>query len=523
MKTFPKTDFFDYKLTISIVFLIIVALYTFIDKAHTTQLTLLVFATLVGGYMAMNIGANDVANNMGPAVGSKTLTLVGAIIIAALFESSGALIAGGDVVNTIKKGIIEPGLITNTQDFIWIMLAALLGGAFWVHIATAIGAPISTTHSVVGGVMGAGIVSSGWEIVNWAMMSKIIASWIISPLLGGLIAALFLYIIQDRIFHKEDTLEAAKKIVPFLIAIMSFAFITYLAIKGLKKAVKMDLTTILASGIVFSMVTYLIVKPLIIKASRQLSNAKHDINKLFTIPLIFAAALLSFAHGANDVANAIGPLAAIYEALQSGIIVEKAPIPFWIMGIGAIGIAIGLATYGPKLIKTVGTEITELDQTRAWSIAISSAIVVVIASWLGLPVSSTHIAIGGVFGVGYLRYYLYQQYENEIAGVKAHHIKSINKKLTKWTQKLENLTNEDEKRRLQNRITDKQQELQNMDKGPIKFTRKEVEKLAKIKIKQYVRHGMLIKIVAAWLITVPVSAFIGGILYLVLAWNFGEL
>jgi PiT family inorganic phosphate transporter len=214
-------------------------------------------------------------------------------------------------------------------------------------------------------------------------------------------------------------------------------------------------------------------------------------------------------------------LAAIYEALQSGLIAKKAQIPVWIMVVGAFGIAIGLATYGPKLIKTVGSEITELNQTRAWSIAMSSAFVVIIASWLGLPVSSTHIAIGGVFGVGYLRYYLYQQYENEVEGVKAHHVKSINHKITKWSSKLESLVNETEKQHLQKRIAAKQQELGNMDTNQIKFSKKEIQKLAKIEKKQYVRHGLLMKIIAAWLITVPISAFMGAMIYLALVWNFG--
>jgi PiT family inorganic phosphate transporter len=507
-----------YKLGIGIFFLSIVGLYTFFDKSGMPQVTLLAFVSIVGGYMAMNIGANDVANNVGPAVGSKALTLVGAIIIAAIFEASGALIAGGDVVSTIKKGIIDPNLIADTGVFIWIMLAALLGGAIWLNIATAMGAPVSTTHSIVGGVMGAGIAAKGWHIVNWSMMGQIAASWIISPVLGGLIAALFLYIIQDRIFHKENTLEAAKKVVPFLIAIMSFAFFTYLALKGIKKVIKIDFTTALFTGVLFGIVSYLIVKHLIIKASKKLSNKRSDINKLFTLPLIFAAALLSFAHGANDVANAIGPVSAIYEALQSGSITQKATIPLWVMVVGAFGIAIGLATYGPKLIKTVGSEITDLDQARAWSIAISSAIVVIIASWLGLPVSSTHIAIGGVFGVGYLRYYLYQKYENEIEGVKAHHVKSINKKIAKWSRKLEGLEDETERTRIQNRIAAKEQELKDMKTGgEIEFSIKERKRLSKIEKRQYVRRELLIKIITAWLVTVPVSAFIGSLLYFVIS------
>ncbi|MFK5969508.1 MAG: inorganic phosphate transporter [Candidatus Marithrix sp.] len=503
-----------YKLGIGIFFLVIVMLFAIFGLGDIPHATFLVFVAVVGGYMAMNIGANDVANNVGPAVGSKALTLTGAIIIAIIFEASGALIAGGDVVTTIKKGIIDPNLIIDTSIFVWVMFSALLGGAIWLNLATALGAPVSTTHSIVGGIMGAAIASSGWELVNWGMMTKIAASWIISPVLGGLIAALFLYIIQDQIFHKDETLEAARKIVPILIAIMSCAFVTYLALKGIKKLIKLDITTAIFIGIISGIITYVVVKPLIKKSSQSLSNKKDDINTLFTLPLIFAAALLCFAHGANDVANAIGPVAAIYEALQTGLIAKKAAIPLWIMVVGAIGIAVGLATYGPKLIKTVGSEITDLDQGRAWSIAMSSAIVVIIASWLGLPVSSTHIAIGGVFGVGYLRYYLYQRYANEIEGVKAHHVESIKKKLVKWDNKLTKLETEVEKKQLLDKIKLKQQELETMEtSGEVDFTKKEKKKVDKINRKQYVRKGMLTKIITAWLVTVPMSALIGGSLY----------
>ncbi|MDM8566522.1 inorganic phosphate transporter [Candidatus Halobeggiatoa sp. HSG11] len=507
-----------YKLGISIFFLVLVTLFALFGLDNVSDPTFLAFVAIVGGYMAINIGANDVANNVGPAVGSKALTLTSAVIIAIIFEASGALIAGGDVVSTIKKGIIDTKFIVDSSIFIWVMFSALLGGAIWLNLATALGSPVSTTHSIVGGIMGAAIASSGWELVNWGMMTKIAASWVISPVLGGLIAALFLYIIQDRIFHKEDTLEAAKKIVPILIAIMSCAFATYLAIKGIKKLIKLDITIAVAIGVVVGIITYVIAKPLIKKASQQLSDKKDDINTLFTLPLIFAAALLCFAHGANDVANAIGPVAAIYEAIQSGVIAKKAAIPLWIMAIGALGIAVGLATYGSKLIKTVGSEITDLDQGRAWSIAMSSAIVVIIASWLGLPVSSTHIAIGGVFGVGYLRYYLYQRYENEIEGVKAHHVKSINKKLTKWNNKLTELETEVEKEQFLNKIALKEQSLAAMQTGgKVDFTKKEQKKLDKINKRQYVRKGMLAKIITAWLVTVPISAFIGGIIYFICA------
>ena len=189
---------------------------------------LLIIAAMIGGYMALNIGANDVANNVGPAVGSKALTLIGAIIIAGIFEASGALIAGGDVVSTIKKGIINPQMIKDGSTFIWLMMAALLAGAIWLNIATAVGAPVSTTHSIVGGIMGAGIAAGGWGIVNWDKMVAIASSWIISPLLGGIIAAGFLYLIKQTITYKNDKIAAAKRVVPILISTMVWTFSTYL-------------------------------------------------------------------------------------------------------------------------------------------------------------------------------------------------------------------------------------------------------------------------------------------------------
>ncbi|MGD9095941.1 MAG: inorganic phosphate transporter, partial [Chromatiales bacterium] len=265
---------------------------------------MLVIAAMIGGYMAMNIGANDVANNVGPAVGSRALTLTGAIFIAAIFEASGALIAGGDVVGTIKKGIIDPALINDTDIFIWLMMAALLAGALWLNLATAIGAPVSTTHSIVGGVLGAGIAAGGFGIADWGTMGQIAASWVISPVLGGIIAATFLYLIKRTITYKSDMLDAAKQMVPLLIGIMAWAFGTYLVLKGLKKIWKVDMPVALAIGFGIAVLVYLLSRKALTRNAAALENNKRAINKMFTIPLIFAAALLSFAHGANDVANA---------------------------------------------------------------------------------------------------------------------------------------------------------------------------------------------------------------------------
>ena len=489
----------------ALLFIIIIMLFTANLNVGTGTVSIeLVVAAMIAGYMALNIGANDVANNVGPAVGSKALTLTGAIIIAAIFESAGALIAGGDVVSTIKKGIIDPALIGDTDTFIWLMMAALLAGAIWLNIATALGAPVSTTHSIVGGVLGAGIAAAGWNIANWDKMGAIAASWVISPVIGGLVAALFLMWIKRSITYKDDMLTSAKKMVPILVSIMVLAFSTYLILKGLKKIWKVDFVTALMVGALISAFIYVTVKPLIKRQADKLENNKESINKLFTIPLIFAAALLSFAHGANDVANAVGPLAAINDAIQSQGVHAKAEIPLWVMIIGAVGISIGLLLFGPKLIKTVGQEITELDQMRAFSIAMAAAITVIIASQLGLPVSSTHIAVGGVFGVGFLREYLKRTHAKTIQEIRDHHQGSDQQEVEEFIQQFESSSLEQKKYMLS--------QLKQKD-ADVDLSKKERKSLNKVYQKELVKRSAFLKIAAAWVITVPASALLAALFF----------
>lgn len=497
------------KLFIVLVFFIIIALVAIF--AHTGHNTLLlIFATIIGGYMAMNIGANDVANNVGPAVGSAAITLVGAIVIAAICEAAGAIIAGGEVVDTIKSGIISPQNISDPTTFVALMLAALASGAVWLHLATAIGAPVSTTHSLVGGILGAGIVAGGFEVVNWSELLRIVSSWVVSPVLGGVIAVLFLIIIKKSITYKEDKKEAAKKVVPILIFVMTWAFSLYLILKGLKKVLpKLDMSVSVSISLAIAAIVYLIVRPIIAKKADSLLNTKEDINSLFTIPLVFAAALLSFAHGANDVANAIGPLAAINETLNnlgSSLPLGKAGVPMWIMVVGGLGISLGLALYGPRLIRTVGSEITELDKMRAFCIAMSAALTVLLASQIGLPVSSTHIAIGAIFGVGFLREYLKKRYyEMQQTIIEAHKGKDAQEvqvfldRFNKASIKKKGLMLEAIKNR-------KAKEL------PL-FDKKERKSLKKAYKHELVKRSALNKIIASWLITVPVSALLGGLTY----------
>jgi len=486
------------------VLLFVVGVMLFSSSLHAPVSIELVVAAMIGGYMAMNIGANDVANNVGPAVGSKALTLTGAIIIAAIFEGMGAIVAGGDVVSTIKKGIIDPALIPNGDVFIWLMMAALLAAAIWLNLATAIGAPVSTTHSIVGGVLGAGIAAGGAEIANWERLGAIAASWVISPLIGGVIAASFLYWMKHSITYKKDMIGAARRMVPIMVSLMVWAFGTYLIMKGLKKVVHVAPLSAAGLGLVAAMISYLAVKPLVIKFAESMPNEKSSVNSLFTVPLIFAAALLSFAHGANDVANAVGPLAAIADSVANHGVATKAAIPLWVMSIGAVGIVLGLALFGPKLIRTVGGEITELDQMRAFCIAMAAAITVIIASQLGLPVSSTHIAVGGVFGVGFLREYIKANYSQTIHEIEHHHTGTDRPEVEAFMARFENGSIEEKRIMLQQLKA---------HTATAELSKNERRELRKVYRQELVKRSSLLKIAAAWIITVPAAGIMSAILF----------
>jgi len=450
---------------IALVFIVLAGLAAAVFWGTTPINFVVVAAAAFGAYMAVNIGANDVANNMGPAVGANALTMGGAILIAAIAESAGALLAGGDVVSTISKGIIDPARINDTNVFIWAMMAALISSALWVNLATWVGAPVSTTHSVVGGVMGAGIAAAGLSVVSWGTMGKIAASWVISPVLGGIVAAGFLALIKAQIIYKDDKIAAARKWVPILVGIMVGAFAAYLAVKGLKRIVKIDLQTALLIGLVLGTASWAITKPLIRRQSEGLENRNKSLKVVFRLPLVVSAALLSFAHGANDVANAVGPLAAIVHASEFGDFAAKVAIPTWVMVIGAFGISFGLFLFGPKLIRMVGSQITKLNPMRAFCVSLSAAITVIVASWLGLPVSSTHIAVGAVFGVGFFREW--------------HH-----------------------ERRLR---------LSNAARPEKKTLAPEERRRRKL-----VRRSHFMTIIAAWVITVPAAAVMSAVIYLLL-------
>lgn len=384
-------------------FITLAALVAALFWGAQPNLFLIIAATAFGAYMALNIGANDVSNNMGPAVGARALPLGMAILLAAVAESAGALLAGRDVIHTISYDILQIDTVTDTDGLVWAMLAALIAAAAWVNIATWIGAPVSTTHSIVGGVLGSGIAALGASAVNWPLVALIAANWVLSPILGGVIAALLLAFVKTKIIYQKDKIAAAERWVPVLVAVMAGTFTTYLMIKCVDQILVVTPLAAPLAGLGIGGLTYVITAPRIRRKAHGMENRNKSLKSLFTAPLVVSATFLSFAHGANDVANAVGPLAAIVHATQSGTSIADVEVPRWIMVIGASGISFGLFLFGPKLIRMVGDQITKLNPMRAFCVSLSAAITVILASWMGLPVSSTHVAVGGVFGVGFFR------------------------------------------------------------------------------------------------------------------------
>jgi len=297
---------------------------------------------------------------------------------------------------------MHDAVITSPDMLIWAMMAALLAAALLINVATWLGAPISTTHSIVGGVMGAGIAAAGFSAINWATIVSITASWMISPILGAVIAAAFLFFIKETIIYREDKIAAAAKWVPVLIGVMTGAFAGFLGLVGLGQLVDVSVSVATLIAVVTGLIAWRLLIPVIARQAQGLENRNQSLRKLFHIPLVFSAALMSFAHGANDVSNAIGPLAAIVSAAQNGA-AWGVKVPLWELVIGGLGISVGLLLYGPKLVRLVGAEITKLNPMRAYCVSLSTALTVIVASWAGLPVSSTHIAVGAVFGVGFFR------------------------------------------------------------------------------------------------------------------------
>jgi len=366
-------------------------------------------AAAFGLFMAWGIGANDVANAMATSVGSKALTIKQAILVAAVFEFAGAFLAGGQVTTTIRKGIIDASKVENNPELlIFGMLAALLAAAVWLLIASRKGWPVSTTHSIVGAIVGFAVVGIGVDAVYWSKVGTIAASWVVSPLLSGFLAFFIFMSVQKLILGTKDPLKNARKYVPFYIFAVGFILALVTMLKGLTH-IGLDLSYFqslliaVVSGLITMSIGVFAIRRIKIDPNQNASFRFTNVEKIFGILMVFTACGMAFAHGSNDVANAVGPVAAIVSIVKTGVVAQKSSLATWILLLGATGIVLGLATYGWRVMRTVGKKITELTPSRGFAAELAAATTVVIASGTGLPVSTTHTLVGAVLGVGIAR------------------------------------------------------------------------------------------------------------------------
>ena len=366
-------------------------------------------AAVFGIFMAWGIGANDVANAMATSVGSKALTIRQAILVAAVFEFLGAVLAGGEVTSTIRKDIVDIELLSGAPELlIYGMLASLLAAGTWLLIASRYGWPVSTTHSIVGAIVGFAAVGIGIDAVQWGEVGKIVMSWVVSPMIAGLIAFLIYKSVQRLILSQDDPLTYAKRYVPVYVFFAAFTITLVTILKGLKHVgLDLSLANSYLLAVVIAVVIALIGRFAIqrIRPDPKLDKKHHfyTVERVFAVLMVITACSMAFAHGSNDVANAIGPLAAVISVAQTGVVGAKAALPVWVLLLGGAGIVIGLATFGIHVIATVGRKITQLTPSRGFSAELAAATTIVIASGTGIPVSTTHTLVGAVLGVGLAR------------------------------------------------------------------------------------------------------------------------
>ena len=398
--------------------------FLFITQQKGRKILLLYLAIIIGFYSSWSIGANDVANSMATVVGSRAVTLRRAIIIAGIFEFLGAFLVGSHVTNTVRKGIIDPFFFTAQPELLaYGMFSALLAAALFQHLATFFGLPVSTTHAIVGAIFGFGLIGAGIGSVNWSKIGLISSGWIISPLLGALVSFILFHIIRTLILAKEQPYQATIKVAPFLVFVQFSIIVLSVIFKGLKNLhldfpFSQALPIALGIGMLGAYITWLVIKKDTTFLDQKEQYAKTE--KIFGHLQIYTACYIAFAHGANDVANAMGPVAAVFSISQTKSIIMHVTVPTWILMLGGIGIVSGLSTYGYKVIETIGRKITEITPTRGFAAEFSTATTVLVFSKLGLPISTTHTMVGSVIGVGFAR---------GIATLNLHIIRNI---ITSW-------------------------------------------------------------------------------------------
>jgi len=374
---------------------------------------LLILACVFGVFMAWGVGANDVANAMGTSVGSGALTVRQAIVIAMIFEFAGAYLAGGEVTSTIRKGIIDPGIFADSPHLlVYGMLSALLAAGTWLLVASMLGWPVSTTHSIVGAIVGFAAVGISVDAVAWGKVGTIVMSWVVSPVLAGTISFGLFRSVQWLILNKQDPFTEAKRFVPAYMFLVGFLISMVTILKGLKHVFKdmgftlsfgESIMIAVAMGIFVALVGNYFLGRIKRDENSDAENRYASVERVFAVLMVFTACAMAFAHGSNDVANAVGPMAAVISVINTGSVAAKSVMPAWVLLLGGAGIVVGLATYGVKVMATIGKKITELTPSRGFAAELGAAATVVLASGTGLPISTTHTLVGAVLGVGMAR------------------------------------------------------------------------------------------------------------------------
>lgn len=464
---------------------------------------LLLSAALVAGYLALNIGANDAANNIGTAVGAGALTLGAALTLAAFGELAGTFLASDTVATRLREGLFHQSACAEFQDLARVLLSGMLAGAIWLNLATHLRTPVSGTHSVIGGMLGAGIFANSWASVQWQQIGSFAAIWLITPVVAALVGGAVLQAIEKTITYQPNLIGAARTRVPILISLLALLLSNYFFLDLAPSSWVVHRHSLLAS-LAFALAVFLVTQPMIYRKAQTIKNNRQGVNKLFTVPLIVAAGFFAFSHGANDVANITAPLATIASLAKDGSSPELILIPGWVLAVGGLGIVVGLLTYGNRLVRTVGSEITEIDKLRAFCIAISAALVVFAATHFGFPVSTTHILVGSIFGVGLLREYRKRNERRTLHKIRKCYDGQDSTSLDQYLDRFQGATLQHKREMLDS--------LYREHEG-VQLNRNELQQMDGLYQQELVKRTLFRRIIAFWLLTLPIAAVMGALLF----------
>lgn len=477
-----------------------VMLFGSLDGIDNTMLLFL--AVVVGGYLALNIGANDAANNIGTAVGSGAITLGGALAVAVAGELAGAFLASDPVSTRLRANIFDPCVFGGGEVLAQVLAAGMLAGAFWLHLATVMKTPISATHSVIGGLLGAGVYAGGWGVAQWDQISSFALIWLATPLAAALVGGSVLYAIEHLVISGPNLIGQARARVPLLIALLSLLLANYFFVKVAPEdwAIREDH---LIAGMAIAVSVFLIAQPWVHRMAQTIKNNRQGVSKLFVMPLILATAFFAFAHGANNAGNVAAPLAAIATIASDGMSPDEILLPTWTLAVSAFGIATGLLLYGSRIVHTVGSEITEIDKLRAFCIMFSAALVIGAASHFGFPVSTTHTVVGSIFGVGLFRELVQLNERRTLEKIRKCHDGKDIQALESFLQRFQGAT-----------LPKKHQMLDALyrEHGEVRLTPKEIRRINKLYHRGLVKRSLFRRILGFWILTIPSAALLGALM-----------